>query len=209
MAIDSSGVQFASQETNISLKQCISVLSLLFDEDCTIPFITRYRKEKTGGLDEVQIRDIKEAYEGYLEREKRREFILETIKKMEKLTPELEKQIKAAPTLTILEDLYAPFKSKRKTKAMKAQEAGLGPLAEILRVTTNTLLEIEKEAGDKYINKEHKITTFQEALDGALDIIIETIAHDTEIKEQLREDFWKEAKLVSSKRLKAEKEKEY
>jgi uncharacterized protein len=209
MAIDSSGVQFASQETDISLKQCISVLSLLLDEDCTIPFVTRYRKEKTGGLDEVQIRDIKEAYEGYLEREKRREFILETIKKMEKLTPELEKQIKAASTLTILEDLYAPFKSKRKTKAMKAQEAGLGPLAEILRVTTNSLTEIEKEAGDKYLNIEHKITTFQEALAGALDIIIETIAHDTEIKEQLREDFWKEAKLVSSKRLKAEEEKEY
>ena len=82
MAIDSSGVQFASQETEISLKQCASVLILVFEEDCTIPFITRYRKERTGGLDEVQVRDIKEAYENYLEREKRREFILETIKKL-------------------------------------------------------------------------------------------------------------------------------
>ena len=209
MAIDSSGVQFASQETEISLKQCASVLLLVFEEDCTIPFITRYRKERTGGLDEVQVRDIKEAYENYLEREKRREFILETIKKMEKLTPELEKQIKAAPNLTVLEDIYAPYKSKRKTKAMKAQEAGLGPLTEILRTTTKGLEELKKELGEKFLNPEHKITNFEEALAGALDIFIEVIAHDGEVKEQLREDFWKEAKLTSSKRLKAEEEKEY
>ena len=81
MAIDSLGVKHASLETEISLSQCENVLTLLIDEDCTIPFVTRYRKERTGGLDEVQIRDIKDAYDEYLETEKRRAYILEAIKK--------------------------------------------------------------------------------------------------------------------------------
>ena len=175
MAIDSLGVKHASLETEISLNQCLSVLTLIFDEDCTIPFVTRYRKEKTGGLDEVQIRDIKDAYEEYLETEKRRAYILEAIKKLEKLTPELEKKIKAAPNLTVLEDLYAPYKSKRKTKAMKAQEAGLGPLYDILKATTKSLEELKSELGEKFLNKEHKILTFEDALNGALDIFIEEV----------------------------------
>ena len=209
MAIDSLGVKHAALETEISLNQCLSVLTLIFDEDCTIPFVTRYRKERTGGLDEVQIRDIKDAYEEYLETEKRRAFILETIKKLEKLTPDLEKKIKAAPNLTVLEDLYAPYKSKRKTKAMKAQDAGLGPLFDILKVTTKSLEELKSELGDKFLNKEHKILTFEDALSGALDIFVEGIAHDSEIKDQLRKDYWNEATLSSAKRPKAEEEKDY
>ena len=126
--LDNNAVAYVVKEVQIGLNQVISTCNLLFIEDCTIPFISRYRKEATGNLDEVQIRAIQEKYEEYLEIEKRRAYILETIKKMEKLTPELEKKIKAASTLQMLEDIYAPYKSKKKTKAMIAREKNLEPL---------------------------------------------------------------------------------
>ena len=97
--LDNKAVAYVVAQTGIALNQVISTCNLLFSEDCTIPFISRYRKEATGGLDEVQIKDIKEGYEEYLEIEKRRAYILDTIKKMEKLTPELEKKIMACETL--------------------------------------------------------------------------------------------------------------
>lgn len=208
MAIDSNAVVFAAQETEISGPQVIAVLGLLFDEDCTVPFITRYRKEKTGGLDETQIRAIQESYEGYLEREKRRLYILEQIKKQESLTPELEKKIMACDTLNQLEDIYAPFKLKKKTKGMLAKEAGLEPFSELILTTKLALPEIAKEA-IKYLNPEKKITNFDDAVKGACDIIIEIFAHDTEIKEQLRKDYWSVATIKSSKRSKAEEVKDY
>ena len=132
MAFDTLAVRFAATETNISSRQVESVLELLLTEGCTVPFVSRYRKEKTGNLDEVQIRQIQESYENYLEREKRRAYVLEEKKKMGQLTPELEKQIKLAETINQLEDIYAPYKAKKKTKGMKAREAGLLPLAEAI-----------------------------------------------------------------------------
>ena len=125
MAIDNTAIAYATGKTAIPANKVISTCNLLFFEDCTIPFIARYRKEATGNLDEVQIRNIQEFYEEHIEIEKRRTFILETIKKMEKLTPELEKKILSADSLTILEDIYAPYKSKRKTKGTIAKEKGL------------------------------------------------------------------------------------
>ena len=121
-------VDFIKKMNGFPVKSIKNVLSLL-EDDATIPFISRYRKEATGNLDEVQVRDIQDAYEEHIEIEKRRSFILESIKKQEKLTPSLEKSIKAASTLNILEDLYAPYKSKRKTKGTVAKEKGLEPLS--------------------------------------------------------------------------------
>jgi len=197
--IDKNAVLFTANTTNVSPAQVIQVLSLLIDEQCTVPFITRYRKEKTGGLDEVQIRAIQEGHENYLEREKRRAYILETIKKMELLTPDLEKKILKAETINQLEDLYAPFKSKKKTKGQMAIDAGLLPLSELLWKGEIAFEKLLLEA-QIFLNPEKKITNIQEALNGAMDILIEKIAHDIELKEKLRSYYWQESHLVALKK---------
>lgn len=206
MSLEQSAVIFAAQETNLNARSVLAVLNLLITEQATVPFVARYRKEVTGGLDEVQIRAIHESYENYIEREKRREFILDAIKKMEQLTPDLEKKIKAADTINQLEDLYAPYKAKKKSKGMIAKEAGLDPLAEIILTTNKTKQQLKDEFGDKFNKPEFKITSFEEAYAGAFDIIIETMAHDPETKEILRKDYWSDALIKSSKRDKAEQE---
>lgn len=206
MSLEQSAVIFAAQETNINARSVLSVLNLLVTEQSTVPFVARYRKEVTGGMDEVQIRAIHESYENYIEREKRREYILDAIKKMELLTPELEKKIKAAETINQLEDLYAPFKAKKKSKGMVAKEAGLDPLADLIMSTSKNKQQLKDEFGDKFNNPEFKINNFEEAYSGAFDIITEMMAHDPEVKETLRNDYWKDAVIKSSKRDKAEAE---
>lgn len=206
MSLEQSAVLFAAQETNINARSVLAVLNLMVTEQCTVPFVARYRKEVTGDMDEVQIRAIHESYENFLEREKRREYILDAIKKMEQMTPELEKKIKAATTINQLEDLYAPYKAKKKSKGMAAKEAGLDPLAEIILVTPKTKEQLKTEIGDKFNKPELKFTNFDECYAGALDIIIETMAHDSEVKEILRKDYWSDAVIKSSKRDKAEQE---
>lgn len=204
MAIDPNAVSYAASETAINARSVISVLDLLVNQEATIPFITRYRKEVTGGLDEVQIRNIKDSYEGYLEREKRRAYILESLKKSELLTKELEKKILEAQTLNQLEDIYAPYKSKKKSKAQKAVEAGLAPLAKLIKTSSKKVAQIAQEMGAKFLNPEMKINNFQDAFEGACHIIIEEIAHNTDVKDQLRNFYWKEAKIKSSKKKQAE-----
>lgn len=206
MSLEQSAVIFAAQETNLNARSVLAVLNLLVTEQATVPFVARYRKEVTGDMDEVQIRAIHESYENYIEREKRREYILEAIKKMELMTPELEKKIKLADTINQLEDLYAPYKAKKKSKGMIAKEAGLDPLAEIILSTTKSKQELKAEIGDKFNKPEFKITNFEEAFSGAFDIIIETMAHDPETKEILRKDYWSDALIKSTKRDKAEQE---
>jgi uncharacterized protein len=206
MSLEQNAVIFAAQETNLNARSVLAVLNLLITEQSTVPFVARYRKEVTGGLDEVQIRAIFESYENYIEREKRREYILEAIKKMEQMTPELEKKIKAADTINQLEDLYAPYKAKKKTKGMLAKEAGLEPLAEMILTTPATKQQLKEQFGDKFNKPELKINSFEDAYSGAFDIIIETMAHDPEVKEQLRKDYWADALIKSSKRDKAEEE---
>jgi uncharacterized protein len=206
MSLEQSAVIFAAQETNINARSVLSVLNLLITEQSTVPFVARYRKEVTGGMDEVQIRAIHESYDNYIEREKRREYILEAIKKMELLTTDLEKKIKAADTINQLEDLYAPFKAKKKSKGMLAIEAGLQPLADIIFVTPKTKQQLKEEFGNKWNKPELKFTTFEEAYAGAFDIIIEMMAHDPETKEILRKDYWSDAVVKSTKRDKAETE---
>ncbi|MGZ3807563.1 MAG: Tex family protein [Bacteriovorax sp.] len=206
MSLEQSAVIFAAQETNLNARNVLAVLNLLITEQSTVPFVARYRKEVTGGMDEVQIRAIQESYENYIEREKRREYILDAIKKMEQLTPDLEKKILQASTINQLEDLYAPYKAKKKSKGMVAKEAGLDPLAEIILTTPKSKQQLKDEFGDKFNKPEFKITSFEEAYAGAFDIIIETMAHDPETKEILRKDYWSDALIKSTKRDKAEQE---
>lgn len=123
-----SGASFISHSLSLPLQSVSAVLTLL-NEGCMIPFISRYRKERTGGLDEVQITDISELYDRLKELEKRKETILKTIREQEKLTPELEARIRACMDSTELEDIYLPYKPKRCTRAQIAREQGLEPLA--------------------------------------------------------------------------------
>lgn len=207
MEIDNNAVLYCVDNTEISAKQIVTVLTMIYAEDCTIPFITRYRKDKTGGLDEVQIRLIQDKYEEYIEREKRRAFILDAIKKLEQLTPELEQKILKAQTINQLEDIYAPYKSKRKTKGMIAKEAGLEPFANLIMSTKNQMTEIAKEA-IKYIKPDLKINNFEDVIKGACDIIIENFSHDVEMKEQLREMYWRGATIKTAKKKEADEIKE-
>lgn len=206
MSLEQNAVIFAAQETQINARNVLAVLNLMVTEQATVPFVARYRKEVTGGMDEVQIRAIHEAYENYLEREKRREYILDAVKKMELLTPDLEKKIRAADTINQLEDLYAPYKAKKKSKGMVAKEAGLDALADIILATPKTKEQLKAEFGDKFNKPEMKFTTFEECYSGAMDIIIEMMAHDPETKEILRKDYWSDALIKSTKREKAELE---
>lgn len=209
-ALDNKAVAYVVAKTAIPVNQVISTANLLVLEECTIPFISRYRKEATGNLDEVQIRNIQEMYEEYLEIEKRRAYILEAIKKMEKLTPELEKKILACETLNQLEDLYAPYKSKRKTKAMIAKEKGLEPLAEMIKTSKAGFETMIDEITENYIAKsEGKVKNLEEAINGACDIIMEEFVHSPETKEELRQEFWKSAKIRSSLRKGAQEVKEF
>lgn len=208
MSLNVDSLSYVVKESGLKATNVQSVLNLSVEQNCTVPFMARYRKEATGGLDEVQIRSILDHYESYLEREKRREYILEAIKKQEKLTPELEKQIKAADTLNQLEDIYAPYKSKRKTKAQLAREAGLGDLAD--KILANQVSpEKFKAALSELINKEHKFETVEKVEQGIQDIITETFSNDTEVKESLRNDCWSRGQFVSTKRNKAEEVQDY
>lgn len=209
MSLDLNAIQYAAPFAQVSERAAAQVLKLMIEEDCTVPFIARYRKEMTGGLDEVQIAKIREGYDEYLEREKRREYILKTIKEMDKMTPELEKKILQATTINQLEDLYAPYKSKKKTKGQMARDAGLAPLAELILNSGLKLNEIQLKHEKEFLNPDQKITNFEEALDGAKNIIIEDIAHRPELKETLRQDFWNNAVMKSEMKKDAEKEKDY
>ncbi len=180
----------------------------LLEYGATIPFISRYRKELTGSLNEVQIADIQKEMNAFIELDKRRNYIIETLKKNDKLTSKLKTDIENAQNLTELEDLYLPYKPKRKTRAVKAKEAGLEPLAnDIFRQGDFDLNFVAK----KYLNE--KITDIDAALQGARDIIAEKITEDIKARESIRYIFEKEAvlstKLVKGKEEEGEKYKDY
>lgn len=204
--LDPNAMIFCTQKLGIAPNKVMATCKLLFEEECTIPFISRYRKEATGGLDEVQIRDIQESYNEYVETEKRRVFILDAIKKMEALTPELERQIKAAQTLNQLEDIYAPYKSKKKTKAMIAKENGLEPLSEMILNGDKDVRTLIAELEEKFVKPAAgKLKDVQEAINGACDILIETFSHQVELKEKIRQTFWDSGVMKASLRKDGEK----
>lgn len=196
-----------AQVTSIPEKQVSKVVEML-QEGATIPFIARYRKEATGNLDEVQIGAIKKAYEANLELEKRRSSILKTIENQNELTPELANSLKNASTLAVLEDLYLPYKQKRKTKASAAKSMGLEGLAEIIYGQKEQNF---KDQVTRFISKEVKHP--EDAIAGARDIIAEWISENNKVRNSIRKVFTRQAVLTSkvkkSKVTEAAKFKDY
>ena len=174
-------------------KQVSNTLELL-DSGATIPFIARYRKEATGTLDEVQITQIRDMKERLVEIDKRRASIIDSIEEQGKMNAELKKKLENANSLTELEDLYLPFKPKRKTKASIAIEKGLEPLAIVIYDQSSVDL---KKIALSYIDKEKGLNTLEEVLQGARDIVAEWISENSQIRETMRNLFIKEAFITS------------
>ncbi|OQW90770.1 MAG: RNA-binding transcriptional accessory protein [Beggiatoa sp. IS2] len=198
-----------AQQLSVQDQQVQAAIALL-DGGATVPFIARYRKEVTSGLDDTQLRTLEERL-GYLrELEERREVILNSIREQEKLTPELEVAIQEADTKTRLEDLYLPYKPKRRTKAQIAREAGLEPLA--LELLQHPELNPE-EVATTYLNSEKGIDEIKQALDGARQILMEKFSEDAELLGKLREFVWENAtmtaKVVEEKREEGAKFSDY
>jgi uncharacterized protein len=198
-----------AQELNAQLQQVDAAVALL-DEGATVPFISRYRKEVTGGLDDTQLRLLEERLQYLRDLEDRRGAILKSIAEQEKLTPELEKAIKAADTKTLLEDLYLPYKPKRRTKAQIAREAGLEPLA--LMLLEDPSRDPEQEAA-AFLNEEHKVATARDALDGAKQILMERFSEDAGLLEKLRSflrsEAYLKAELIAGKENEGAKFRDY
>lgn len=178
-----------ASQLNIAEKQVDATLALL-DEGATVPFISRYRKEVTGSLDEVQVAAIRDLAQQLRELDKRREAILKSLTELERLTPELERKINGATTIAALEDIYLPYKPKRKTRASVAKEKGLEPLA--LRILAQSKIDPEQEA-TAYINDKKGVANLEEALAGARDIIAEMISENTEARTKMRNHFTQKA----------------
>ncbi|PSL06456.1 Tex family protein [Cecembia rubra] len=182
-----------AEELNIKVKQVTDTIVLL-DEGATVPFISRYRKEVTGSLDEVQVAAIRDRIQQLRELDKRREAILKSIEEQGKLTVELEEKINAAETMSVLEDLYLPYKPKRRTKATIAKEKGLEPLA--VKIFEQSSFDLIEEA-EKYIDAEKEVNSIDEALQGARDIIAEWINENVELRKKMRDLFIEEGEFVS------------
>ena len=174
----------------------------LLDEGCTIPFISRYRKERTGGLNEVQIAQISDLNEKLKETAKRKETILKTISELGKLTPELKSRINECWNATELEDIYLPYRPKRRTRAQVAREQGLEPLATIL------LMQREQnpmKVAERFIKDDVKDVAM--AIQGAKDIIAEQVSEDERSRNLVRQQFHRDA-LIISKVIKAKKDED-
>lgn len=189
-----SAATIIAQELKVNVSQVETSIRLL-DEGDTVPFISRYRKEATGGLDDTQLRFLAERLYYIRELDERRNVILQSIKEQEKLTPELEASILAADSKTRLEDLYLPYRPKRRTKAQIAREAGLEPLATSLLADPS--LSPEQEAV-KFLNAEAGIADEKAALEGARQILMEQFAEDAELINELREYLWQHAVLKAT-----------
>jgi uncharacterized protein len=196
-------------ELSIAEKQ-VSATAALLDEGATVPFISRYRKEATGTLDEVQVTGIRDRLLQLRELDKRCEAILKSLTEMGKLTPELEKLINSAETMVALEDIYLPYRPKRKTRATAAKEKGLQPLADALFAQNR--MDVEAEAA-KYIDEEKGVASIEEALAGARDIIAEQVSENAEARTKIRNLFVEkgnfEAKVITGKEQEGIKYKDY
>jgi uncharacterized protein len=182
-----------AKELNVKVPQIVSSIQLL-DEGNTVPFIARYRKEATGELDEEQLRTTEERLQYLRNLVKRQEDILANIQEQGKLTPELSAAIIAATKLQELEDLYLPFKQKKRTRAQVAREKGLEPLAQMIlaqQLTTGTPLTVAAD----FVAAEKEVNTPEEALAGALDIIAETVSERADIRAAMRKQLWRTAQI--------------
>lgn len=180
-----------AESTHISEKS-VNATIILLDEGCTIPFIARYRKERTGNLNEIQITQISEQYERLKEVQKRKETILKSIREQEKLTPELQKRIEDCWDSTGLEDIYLPYKPKRHTRAEIARQKGLEPLATLIMLQRDSA---PQRAAERFVNDDVKDT--DEAIAGAKDIIAEQISEDQQARNTVRREYKRDAVITS------------
>ena len=208
--MNSEYIKIIVRETGLKEHQVENTLKLL-ENGATIPFISRYRKESTGGMDEVQVTEVSNALERLETLAKRKETILGTIEGLDKLTPELKGRIEHCWDSTELEDIYAPYKPHRKTRADAAREKGLEPLAEFV-MKQNPYVPLDKEAS-KFIDKKKGVASVDEALQGAMDIIAEQVALDEGARNMVRNGYRREAriysKVVKSKEADAQKYRDW
>lgn len=194
-----SNVNTIASELNLKQQHVKAVIDLL-TEGSTIPFIARYRKEMTGSMDEVQLAAIRDRNEQLVALAERKDAILKSIEKQEKLTPQLAKAIEEATTLAELEDIYLPYKPKRKTRATAAREKGLEPLATTIFEQKEKNIEA---LAATFVDAEKGVASAQEAISGASDIIAEWISENQEARQKIRDLFWNEgvveAKVIKSK----------
>ncbi|WP_349367799.1 Tex family protein [Salinarimonas sp.] len=185
-----------ASELGVGESQVAAAVKLL-DEGATVPFVARYRKEATGGLDDAQLRTLEERLRYLRELEERRAAIRESIAEQGKLTDDLAAAIATADTKARLEDLYLPYKPKRRTKAQIAREAGLGPLAEALLAHPERAPEEQAAA---FVAPDEGVEDVKSALEGARHILVERFAEDADLIGRLREDFWRDGRLVATVR---------
>jgi uncharacterized protein len=182
------------RETGLREHQVENTLKLL-ENGATIPFISRYRKESTGGMDEVQVTEVSNALERLDALDKRKETVMSTIEGLDKLTPELKDRIEHCWDATELEDIYAPYKPHRKTRADAAREKGLEPLAEFV-MKQNQYVPLDREA-QKYVSKEKGVESVDDALQGAMDIIAEQVSLDESARNMVRNGYRRTARIYS------------
>jgi uncharacterized protein len=198
-----------ADQLSITDKQ-VGAVALLLTEGATVPFIARYRKEATGSLDEVAITTIRDRLEQLAELDKRRESILQSLEEHGHLTDELKYKVNEAETLAELEDIYLPYRPKRRTRATVAKEKGLEPLAKM--IFEQGVFDPEKEA-EKFIDVEKQVESVEDALAGARDIIAEWVSEDQQARAEIRSLFWKEGqytcKVIPGKEEEAIKYKDY
>jgi uncharacterized protein len=183
-------------ELKVEERQVVAAVELL-DAGSTVPFIARYRKEATGALDDTQLRNLEERLRYLRELEERRAAVFESIRSQDKLTPEVEQAVLGAESKSKLEDIYLPFKPKRRTKAMIAREAGLGPLAVDLLADSR---RDPRQRAEKFVDEAKGVKTPEEALEGARAILVEQFSEKPELIGFLRESFWTRGRLVSKLR---------
>jgi uncharacterized protein len=202
-------IEQIAKEFSLQNKYVKAVAELL-NEGATIPFISRYRKEMTGSMDEVMVANVRDRLEQLHELDKRRESIISSIEKQGKLTPELMSSVVAATSLAELEDIYLPYKPKRKTRASAAREKGLEPLAQ--RIFDQEKFNIDEFAGT-FVDKEKGVNELNEALEGARDIIAEWVSENPNTRKNIRELFWNqgtvESKVLKGKEAEGQKYKDY
>ncbi|WP_342537525.1 Tex family protein [Sporosarcina sp. FSL K6-3508] len=196
-------MEATASRAGIGKRQTASVIALL-EEGNTVPFIARYRKEATGSLDEVQIKEIEDSYHYVKSLEQRKEEVLRLIEEQGKLNDQLKADIERATVLQRIEDLYRPYKQKRRTKAMIAIESGLEPLADEMMQQTNS--SIEKSAA-VYVNTEKEVHTIEDALEGAKFIIAERVSEDATMRERIRKTTWSAGRLTAALKKGAEDER--
>ena len=197
-------LQLIAKDTNVKPTQVEAVIKLLEDGN-TVPFIARYRKEVTGSLDEVQIKAIEDRYHYIQQLEQRKSEVLRLIEEQGKLTEELTTAIRTATVLQRVEDLYRPYKQKRRTRATIAKERGLEPLADALMQFSNEDVNVLAQL---FLNEEQGVTSVEEALEGARDILAERFADDASVREKIRILSRKEGNIVTSVKDRAKDEKQ-